>query len=76
MIAAEVHSQTQDADHGLTQSWCQGVSLVLIPKADGTASLKGSQRDVTRGLPSKGGKIGDSRGREQRKRTYFYCEEC
>lgn len=76
MITAEVHSQTQDADHGLAQSWCQRVSLVLILKADGTASLRDSQRDVTRGLPSKGGEIGDSRGKEQRKGTYFYREEC
>lgn len=71
MVAAEAHSQTQDSDHGLAQSCCQRVSLVLIPKADGTASLRDSQRDVTKGLPPKGSKIGDSRGREQRKRTYF-----
>lgn len=34
VIAEEVHSQTQDSDRGLAQSWCQRVGLVLIPKAD------------------------------------------
>lgn len=53
MVAAEVHFQTQDSDHGLAQPWCQRVSLVLIPKADGTASLRDSQRDVTKGLTTK-----------------------